>query len=294
MFKNEKTEEKETKQDNQNNEIKKYPKVVAGVFIFNEKEELFLMKHPRWYDKYTCPGGKIEIGETIIEAAKREVKEETNMDIEDVELFHVGDGLGLEDTYKMNDNHLIFLDHKAKVKGIDNIILSDEGTGYKWLSLDEWLNRDKKELAPFIHSQLVKLKNIKAKEDFEHKYKRALADFQNLLKRTAEEKAEFAKFANEQLILDIIPVYDHLVISFEHIDESARNNGWGEGIKYVVKQFSDVLKNMGVEEIDPTGKEFDPRTMEAIEGKGERVKKTVKRGYILKGKVIVPARVVLE
>jgi molecular chaperone GrpE len=132
------------------------------------------------------------------------------------------------------------------------------------------------------------------KTELELKYKRALADFQNLLKRTAEEKAEFAKFANEQLILEIIPVYDHLVISFEHIDESARNNGWGEGIKYVVKQFSDVLKNMGVEEIDPTGKEFDPRTMEAIEGKGERVKKTVKRGYVLKGKVIVPARVILE
>jgi len=131
-------------------------------------------------------------------------------------------------------------------------------------------------------------------KEFEHKYKLALADYQNLLKRTATEKQEFAKFANEGLIMEILPVYDNLKISMEHVDEAAKQSGWAEGIKYVIKQFADVLKNIGVEEIEAAGQVFDHNTMEALEGQGEKVKKVVKSGYRLKEKVIAPAKVILE
>lgn len=126
------------------------------------------------------------------------------------------------------------------------------------------------------------------------KYKRALADYQNLLKRTADEKAEFMKYANEQIILDFLPVLDNLKTSMEHLDEAAETNGWAQGVKYIIKQFEDVLKNLGVEEIEAEGKKFDPKTMDALEGEGEKVKKVVKPGYTLKGKVIVPVKVVLS
>jgi molecular chaperone GrpE len=132
------------------------------------------------------------------------------------------------------------------------------------------------------------------KDSFQSMYLRALADYQNLLKRTAFEKEEFAKFANEQIILEIIPVYDNLKTSILHSDDEAAKNGWLEGIKYIIKQFKDVLNNLGVEELQTEGKKFDHHTMEAIEGKGERVKKEVRAGYKLKGKLIVPARVILE
>jgi len=133
----------------------------------------------------------------------------------------------------------------------------------------------------------------KAKE-FEHKYKLALADYQNLLKRTAGEKQEFAKFANEQLIMEILPVYDNLKVSMDHIDEAAKQGGWAQGIKYVIKQFADVLRMVGIEEIEAEGKDFDHNTMEALEGQGEKVKKVMKSGYKLREKVIVPAKVILE
>ena len=131
-------------------------------------------------------------------------------------------------------------------------------------------------------------------DELESKYKRALADYQNLLKRTAEEKQEFAKYANEGWVREILPVYDNLKISLVHIDEEAKGNGWAEGIKYVIKQFAEILKNMGVEEIVAKGKKFDHNTMEAIEGKGDKVSEVVKPGYILKDKVIVPAKVILK
>ena len=135
---------------------------------------------------------------------------------------------------------------------------------------------------------------ISTEESFEQKYLRALADYQNLLKRTALEKEEFAKYANEQIILDILPVYDNLKISIQHANEEVDKNGWLEGIKYVIKQFKDILKNLGVEEIETEGKKFNSNEMEALEGQGEMVKKEVRSGYKLKGKVIAPARVILE
>jgi len=135
-----------------------------------------------------------------------------------------------------------------------------------------------------------KFSDVKTMED---KYKLALADYQNLLKQTAKEKQEFAKYANEELLHEILPIYDNLKMSLNFSDEEA-NNSWMEGVKYVVKQFKDTLEKLGVEEIKTKGEKFNPETMEALGGKGKKVKKEVKAGYKLNGKVIVPAKVILE
>ena len=138
--------------------------------------------------------------------------------------------------------------------------------------------------------QLVKAK----KEELELKSQRALADYQNLIKQQAKEKQEFVKFANEQLLYEILPVYDNLKTSVVHFKEDGNQSSWLEGIKYVVKQFADALKNIGIEEVLTEGKEFDYNTMEALEGEGKKIKKEVKSGYKLNGKVIIPAKVILE
>lgn len=135
---------------------------------------------------------------------------------------------------------------------------------------------------------------IEKYSESEDRHKRALADYQNLQRRSVEEKNEFAKYANEQLLHEILPIYDNLKISLLHIDEQADQNAWAEGIKYVIKQFKEVLKNAGVEEIETEGKNFDLDTMEAVEGEGEKVKKEIKSGYKLNGKVIVAAKVSLK
>jgi len=137
-----------------------------------------------------------------------------------------------------------------------------------------------------------KKKKEEKKENFEESYKRALADYQNLLKRQVREKEEFVKYANEQIIIDFIPVYDNLKTSLEHIEGD--KNPWIEGVKYVIKQFNDILKANGVEEIKTIGEKFNHETMDAVEGKGDKVVKQIKSGYKLHGKVISPAKVILE
>ena len=279
----------------------KLPKAVAGGFIFNDKGELFLMKSPKWNNNYICPGGTIELGEKIQDALIREVKEETNMDIKDIELVEVVDGIGLEKDYRKPENHLIFFDHIATVRDVNIVQLDDdEGIEYMWKKPVDWLKE--KNIEKFTRSFINK-NLIENNENFEHKYKRALADYQNLLKQTAQDKQDFAKYANEQIILEILPVYDNLKIALKHSPSSAKAsagkdeknlNAWEEGVKYVLKQFNDILKNIGVEEIESEGKKFDPEKMEALEGKGNKVKKEIKTGYIYNGKVIMPAKVILK
>ncbi len=272
--------------------MRDFPRVIVGAFILNKKNELLLLKQKNWKGKYTCPGGKVEIGETFVEALTREVREETNLRLKNIKKFEIVEGLNLKSKYKPGDEHFIFVDFIAKAKNESDLKINKESISAKWKTPEAWLK--KKDVFPhnYIVQAIEKIRDDKTKS-YEEMYVRALADYQNLLKRTNEEKREFIKYANEQMILEILPVYDNLKVSLNHIDEDAKNNGWAEGIKYVVKQFDDILKNLGLEEISIKNKKFDPGTMEALEGKGDKVKKVVKSGYTLKGKVIVAAKVVL-
>ena len=61
----------------------KYPEPTVGALIFNQEKEIFLMTSPKWKGKYVIPGGHIEMGEEIEQALRREIKEETNLNIFD-------------------------------------------------------------------------------------------------------------------------------------------------------------------------------------------------------------------
>jgi len=135
--------------------------------------------------------------------------------------------------------------------------------------------------------------------DWQKKYLRALADYQNLLKQTAREKMEFTVFANEQMLKEILPVYDHLKLAIEHHNGESTDD-WLKGVEHVVKQFKDALVKVGVEEIKVKEEKFDHNLMEAI-GSEEtedksldgKVAKQVKAGYRLNGKIIEPAKVIV-
>lgn len=128
---------------------------------------------------------------------------------------------------------------------------------------------------------------------WEEKYKRALADYQNLLKQQSREKAEFVKYALSDFLQDILPVYDHLKLSLAGLSDVESQNAWVQGVRHVLKQFKDLLEARGISEIATVGQAFDHHTMEAIDGSGEIVKQEVMPGYLLNGKVIRPAKVIV-
>lgn len=117
--------------------------------------------------------------------------------------------------------------------------------------------------------------------ELEEKRLRALADYQNLVKRTEEERAQIIKNANERLIKSLLVIIDDLEEAAKHIKED-----W---IVKVLEKFNKILSEEGLEQSGFEGDEFDPSAhdaIEKIEGEEGKIAKVHRKGYKLRDKVI--------
>lgn len=116
---------------------------------------------------------------------------------------------------------------------------------------------------------------------------RALADYQNLIRRTQEDRAKLIQMANRDVL-------EALLQPLEHLEMAAVQNQ-DKGVTMVLDQLKKTLAQFGLQEIDVLGKEFDVATMEAVEGskQGKKVSKVIRKGYTLNGSVIQHAKVLL-
>ncbi len=204
---------------------------------------------------------------------------------------------GIYRHYKGHEYKVIFIAQSATNKLHDNEL--DKVVIYESLEDGKIWFRPLKEFLEEVIVEGEKQARFKFldegdKNDWEHRYKRALADYHNLLKQTAREKQDFIKYALTELLQDILPVYDHLKMSVAGLSEPETKNPWVMGVKHVLKQFKEVLSARGVEEIETLGAKFDHETMEALEGTGYKVKREIMPGYKLNGRVIRPAKVIVE
>src|SRR6185369_2286114 len=123
-------------------------------------------------------------------------------------------------------------------------------------------------------------------EESEGKYKRALADYQNLQKRVNEERIEWIRSSNKDLLLRLLPVLDTLMMAQNHLQD--------QGLTVCINQFLDTLKAEGITRIKTVGEQFDPMFMEAIVadvGKENEVLEELRAGYLLHDKVLRAAQV---
>jgi len=123
-------------------------------------------------------------------------------------------------------------------------------------------------------------------EEWKNKYLRALADYQNLEKRTRDEIGEVRKFASEVVLARLLPVVDTLKKAKDHIKDP--------GLDLTYKELLAVLEEQGVEKIEIVGRQFNPHEMECIEvieGKNDEVVEEVLPGYRFRGKIIRVAQV---
>ncbi|MCL4531036.1 MAG: NUDIX domain-containing protein [Chloroflexi bacterium] len=107
-----------------------FPEPTVGILIFNPRGELFLMKTHKWHGKYGVPGGHIELGESAAESARRETREETNLEIRDLEFLCWQECVYDEQFWK--PRHFIFLDFTAKVDE-GEVALNDEAEEFIWI-----------------------------------------------------------------------------------------------------------------------------------------------------------------
>ena len=123
-------------------------------------------------------------------------------------------------------------------------------------------------------------------KDLESKYIRALADYQNLEKRTKQQQAGFIQLANSSLISKLLPIIDNLEIAALHLKDS--------GLDLILTQLHSILETEGVTQINPIDANFDTAQMECVEmvpGQPGKVIKVVSKGYRLNHQLIRPAKV---
>jgi molecular chaperone GrpE len=143
----------------------------------------------------------------------------------------------------------------------------------------------------------AQLSEEKARADgYLAQWQRAAADFQNLKRRTEQEREEYGRLANMALIINILPAVDDLDRALANVDTTLAGLSWVEGVRAIQRKLKGALEASGVSEIHAEGQEFDPNIHEAISqapGPHNRVVAEVQRGYKLGNRVIRPAMVVV-
>jgi molecular chaperone GrpE len=132
-------------------------------------------------------------------------------------------------------------------------------------------------------------------ERAKEQYMLAVADFDNFRKRVQREKEEIVCFANEKLILDLLPILDNLQRALSMELDKAGTESILEGVRMVTDQLHTVLGACGLEPVNAVGGPFDPQYHEAVgvlpsdEHDEGTVISELQKGYSLKGRILRPS-----
>ncbi len=108
-----------------------FPEPTVGALIVDQQGKILLARSYKWFDKYTLPGGHIEFGESMVDAVRREVKEEVGLDVEVVEMLLAQEAIFALEFYKKK--HFIFIDFYCKSKDQQVKLDRNEIQDYVWV-----------------------------------------------------------------------------------------------------------------------------------------------------------------
>jgi len=270
--------------------------VVVGIMLRNEKDEYLFVKSNNFGGRWWLPGGHVEFREPLKEAVIRELEEETGIKISEANYLGIVEVEKAEDYFE--PRHFVCVYYEGKVSGqVDIVIEKKELSKFKWMTLEQI----KKEgnVSSLLKNILIDMENkemCQKCEEYKTGWQRALADYKNLQKEISERRTEWVQMSEQQILEEFIPVYDHLKMSVTGVNDGGP---WLEGVRHVLRQFAEILKGHGVEEIKTVGEKFDPIRHEAVgEESGENesgvIIKEVSSGYTMGGRTIKAAKVIVR
>jgi molecular chaperone GrpE len=136
--------------------------------------------------------------------------------------------------------------------------------------------------------------------DLSDKLLRKAAEFENYRKRMDNEVSSYVKYANEKLIIDLLPILDDFERLNKSWDEKHDADKYKEGIDLINEKLKKVLQKHGLKEMESLGKAFDVNLHDALlqvpkeDVKPDTVVEEVEKGYFLKDKVIRHAKVIVS
>ncbi|MGH7798465.1 MAG: nucleotide exchange factor GrpE [Candidatus Binatia bacterium] len=144
--------------------------------------------------------------------------------------------------------------------------------------------------------QELAAKELEAKNNYD-RFLRQVAELDNFKKRTARERDDAIRFANEALIKDLLPVVDNLERAVAHAAGGGNGKPIVEGVEMVLKGLLDAMTKHGVTQISALGQSFDPSKHEAmaqVESESHEPNSVVDelhKGYVLHDRLLRPALV---
>ena len=151
-----------------------------------------------------------------------------------------------------------------------------------------------------VKKEQTKEEQVKEEQDYPalwDKYVRLQAEFDNYRKRSFKEKADFIKFANEGLIIELLSILDNFERGIKSAEQKKDYGLLHQGVDMILKQLHSLLETKGLSRIKSLGQKFNPHQHEAVEVieedgvEEEVVTDELQPGYILGGRVIRPAMV---
>ncbi len=140
---------------------KQYPEPVVGAYVLNDKNQVLLIRSPKWSNGqlWVVAGGHIEMGESIEQALVREVKEELGIKVKYDRVFNVLEGIFPKNFH--TKKHFIYLQSLCWiVPGEEVKIDNQEVVEAKWWAVDQALSLEESQLYPQTRKSLKILKNM--------------------------------------------------------------------------------------------------------------------------------------
>lgn len=144
------------------------------------------------------------------------------------------------------------------------------------------------------------VKSSEEYSDLNNKYLRLHAEFDNYRRRTARENLELIERANAKILAELCEVLENFDRALETESGAESHEEFLKGVNLISGQFSGILKDFGLEIINPEGAAFDPNEHEALmqqpseEIEADHILQVFQKGYKVKDKVIRHAKVIVS
>jgi molecular chaperone GrpE len=195
-------------------------------------------------------------------------------------------------TPMINDNDEVKIDDTKPEEDISEVVYDAD--------IDSDNMSDPKEKIAKLKEKIKKL--TAEKDEYMNGWQRERADFVNFKKRSEEERKDYIKFANENLLEEMLTVLESFDMAFMNKEQwNSVPQNWRVGVEYIHSQLVKILDENGLKEFIPKiGDKFDAKLHVAdevvsVENETEDgvIKEIKKKGYTMNGKIIIAPKVVV-
>lgn len=188
---------------------------------------------------------------------------------------------------------------EENAENIDDVTFEELNNEGEEFSVKEKQKKEKEKITNKFEDKIERLE--KERDEYLKGWQRIQADYKNREKEIEEYKKDLVKFANSNLIKDILPVLDGFDMAKANKAQwEAIDSNWRTGIEYLFSQLLKVFESNGVKVFGIEGEKYDPAIHEAVEiinlnpeekDKNDTIIFVLQKGYKIGEKVLRPARV---